>query len=479
MPVILEKTEATRHLTDHERTALATIRATLAKEEGYLIPGKFEPAYKDMALKVKEIDALLVLPGMVLLLELKGRSASRIVLDGLDKPMQVWRGSIQQTEENPLSGLWYACQALRSRIADGGVQAHVYPLLIAYSMQPNSPFDVSAGSAGIKGGAAACKPDEIAEMLTTIRHELNISVKYPLDQARRVQLEKLKQVVHGTVRALSDTVKQQVGPAIFERRRAFSEDGGDFTLYEGVEEATEQPLWVKQYRRDLLATRPKADKDKLFVLRDAVALAKFTHPNIARYKTTINADDFVYVILEREPGQFLRERMKSRDLAPPAKLTILGDLLDGLAHIHSLGALYRDLRPETVFVTTDGHAQLFNFECTRLPTKGTVFEHAQQRAQKWRNYASYELLTATAASQIGPATDVFSWGVVAYELLTGKLPYTDENKLANGKFVSLANFTLSISDELQMAIEQALSPVEDERPQLSDLRAAITAEISG
>ncbi|MHB8753004.1 MAG: hypothetical protein ACYDBJ_27920, partial [Aggregatilineales bacterium] len=83
------------------------------------------------------------------------------------------------------------------------------------------------------------------------------------------------------------------------------------------------------------------------------------------------------------------------------------------------------------------------------------------------------------ASQIGPATDVFSWGVVAYELLTVKLPYTDENKLANGKFVSLANFTLSISDELQMAIEQALSPVEDERPQLSDLRAAITAEISG
>ncbi|MHB8627877.1 MAG: hypothetical protein ACYDBJ_14730 [Aggregatilineales bacterium] len=65
---------------------------------------------------------------------------------------------------------------------------------------------------------------------------------------------------------------------------------------------------------------------------------------------------------------------------------------------------------------------------------------------------------------------------MAYELLTGKLPYTDENKLANGKFVPLANFTLSISGALQMAIEQALSLPEDERPTLGDLRTIVVAE---
>jgi serine/threonine-protein kinase len=259
----------------------------------------------------------------------------------------------------------------------------------------------------------------------------------------------------------------------------------EYSVYKGEEIDTLQPVWVKEYHCDLLATGKWAELDRTLVLRDAVALASLgDHPNLVRYKTKIDTGDCVYVVLKREPGWFLRERMRLGQLTLKEKLHILSDLLDGLSHIHrhkegKQTALYRDLRPESVFVTEAGRAQLFSFDCTRLPARSTALEQAKGRAHRWRAYASFELLNAEAPGQVGTPTDIYSWGVVAYELLAGQLPYADETKAAKRRYIPLAKLQLPISQSLATLIEQALSPTPWERPSLRDLQSVVQEALNG
>jgi hypothetical protein len=477
-------TEITRHLQEHERTVLAHLLDVLSQsgEEGYLIPGHFEAAERQ--LQGKEIDGILILPDLVLLLELKSRYAERIDLWDLKGPMRVWRDGSPAAEANPLTGLWYVSTVIRTRVKEANPDSKVYPVLIADAY--GRPLDLRVGQLerpwGVAEGAAACKPENVAELVQEIRNSLGFSSPYPLRQDKRLQLEQLAKAVYGNIRPVPQATRR-VGDFILEHGPAFEEP--EFIVFEGKEMDTLQPVWVKEYRRDMLATGKWAKLDRVLVLRDAVALANLgDHPNLARYKTKIDMGDRLYVVLKREPGWFLRGRMESGQLTLEEKLHILSDLLVGLAHVHShkegnRTALYRDLRPESVFITEDGRAQLFNFDCTRLPSRSTAFEQARGRAQRWRAYASYELLNAEVPEQVNTPTDIYSWGVVAYELLTGQLPYTDEAKAAHGSFTSLAQYQLSIPQPLQILIEQALSPISGKRPSLGQLRAAIQEAIDG
>ncbi|MCL4299798.1 MAG: hypothetical protein KJ077_28950, partial [Anaerolineae bacterium] len=135
------------------------------------------------------------------------------------------------------------------------------------------------------------------------------------------------------------------------------------------------------------------------------------HPNLVTYQDYHEVSDRIYITLKREPGNFLRGLMEMGRLSWRDQLFILCDILLGLDHIHShkegtRTALYRDLRPESIFVTKEGRAQLFNFDCTRLPSRITVLKQARGRAQRWQAYASFELLNAQQPEQVSTPTDV-------------------------------------------------------------------------
>ena len=207
------------------------------------------------------------------------------------------------------------------------------------------------------------------------------------------------------------------------------------------------------------------DKRDRLVLRHADILYRFPqHKHIVDYRTHKSTDSHLYVILSRKPGVFLNELLNGEPLGNTTqadlqqipfnlsvRLQILGGLLSALEYLTQQPGFersaYRDLRPDSVFIQlTDSLpvAQLFNFDCTKLPgasTKLSNMQSGQKRSPLWDDYASPELLDYINSTENTPianftgdvSSDLFSWAIIAWELLVGGLPFTNTEAKLQGK----------------------------------------------
>lgn len=237
-------------------------------------------------------------------------------------------------------------------------------------------------------------------------------------------------------------------------------------IYQGEGEPIKEPVWIKQYDQVLAPSDQRSEREQL-ILRHADVLYRFPqHKNIVDYRVGQRTTFHLYVILARKPGAFLSELLSGKPFAQVtgadlqhipfdlhARLHILSDLLNALEYLtqqqgfeHSA---YRDLRPDSIFVqytSTTPIAQLFNFDCTKLPgsvTKQGDLKEGLKRSLTWEDYASPELLEYIESGPITPgvpasftgdvSSDLFSWAVIAWELLTGVLPFSTTHAKLQGR----------------------------------------------
>ncbi len=150
-------------------------------------------------------------------------------------------------------------------------------------------------------------------------------------------------------------------------------------------------------------------------LREAQAMARINHPNVMTVHEVGTTDDGVFVVMELVDGRDLRAWLGRpwRDLVP-----LLVDVARGLAAVHAAGVLHRDVKPDNIIVGADRRARLGDFGLAALEG-GTTSAGTPA-------YMAPELLAGGAATA---ASDQFSFGVTAYELLAGARPYA---RLADG-----------------------------------------------
>jgi serine/threonine protein kinase len=220
------------------------------------------------------------------------------------------------------------------------------------------------------------------------------------------------------------------------------------------------------------------------LLEDAAAAARLSHPNIATLWDVGEADGATYLAYEFIAGRSLREEAGGTAMNPRRALDLAIQLADGVADAHAQGILHGDLRPGTVMVTAKGSAKILDFgmapwtKAGQLRAKAAVNPDAlPPESVAVLAYLSPEQAVGVA---VDPRTDVFSLGVLAYELVTGVNPFAADSaaetivNVIKGRAAAPSQVNGAAPAELDAVLARALAPDLTNRQQSA---AALAAEL--
>jgi serine/threonine protein kinase len=261
--------------------------------------------------------------------------------------------------------------------------------------------------------------------------------------------------------------------------------GGFGTTYLARDTHLEKPVAIKEYFPSELAMRAavgrvqpatsQRDADYRWgldrFLQEARTLAKFNHPNIVRVLRYFEAHGTAYMVMDYERGEPLKNLMVLNPRLPEAELRrLLGPLLDGLRVVHAAGFLHRDIKPDNIFVRTDGTPVLIDFGSARNALGG---ETRSLTAILTPGYAPLEQYSSD--SRQGPWTDLYALGGVLYRAVTGVQPPDAVTRMRGDSLGDgLAKVAGAYSAPFLRAIRWALELDEKKRPQSVDAwRAAL------
>lgn len=276
-------------------------------------------------------------------------------------------------------------------------------------------------------------------------------------------------------------------------------EGGFGVTYLVIDQNLSKQFAIKEYLPSDMAIRsadasvqPKSEssKEDFFwglerFLDEARTLATFQHPNLNQVQRFFEANGTAYMVLEYVPGETLSQRLKHQPILPETELqNIINQLLSGLAVVHQANYTHRDIKPANIMIQPDGTPVLLDFGAAR---QALGYKSKSITAILTPGYAPIEQYD-TKAADIGPWTDLYSLGMVAYCCISGKktkdliespsrASIVRKGKVDQDlpKAVSLAQG--KYDESLLQAIDWAMQVYEEDRPQsVADMQRAFLEE---
>lgn len=171
-----------------------------------------------------------------------------------------------------------------------------------------------------------------------------------------------------------------------------------------------------------LALDEKEEYEERFY-QEAKAAGRLNHPNIVTIYDVGRSGDVAYIAMEFLQGRELRDIMNESGLLPVDQvLDIIAQVALGLAYAHEHGIVHRDVKPSNIMVIRDGHAKITDFGIARMASSSVRTQTGMVLGSP--KYMSPEQVMGKAIDQ---RSDVFSLGVMLYEMLTGQTPFQGEN----------------------------------------------------
>jgi serine/threonine protein kinase len=156
--------------------------------------------------------------------------------------------------------------------------------------------------------------------------------------------------------------------------------------------------------------------------REAQALARLNHPNIVAVYDFGEAGGYYYLLMEYVDGLNLRQVLESRSLKPEEAVTIVPRICEALQFAHDHGVVHRDIKPENILLDKQGRVKIADFGIAKILGQTTAETHltAEQQIIGTPHYMAPEQVERPRL--VDHRADIYSLGVVFYELLTGELP---------------------------------------------------------
>lgn len=237
--------------------------------------------------------------------------------------------------------------------------------------------------------------------------------------------------------------------------------GGMAIVYHGRDLMLERPVAIKVLRQDLSSDPSFREHFK----QEAKAAANLSHPNIVTVHDFGLDKNQLYIVMEYVPGTELKTIMRQKGQFPVEEaISLISQACAGIGYAHRAGLIHCDVKPQNILVTPDQRVKVTDFGIARALS---TIRPDEQHEVVWGSpqYFSPEQASGMAPS---PASDVYSLGVILYEMLTGTLPFDSNDPLELARLHREASPVppRQLNPNIPPALEQIILKVLSKEPSL-------------
>ncbi|MBI5006421.1 MAG: protein kinase [Nitrosomonadales bacterium] len=225
--------------------------------------------------------------------------------------------------------------------------------------------------------------------------------------------------------------------------------GGMGVVYKGWDPAISREVAIKGVNKKALQ-----DGERETVLsrfrREAQAVGRLVHPRIVQIYDFIEDENAAYIIMELVHGKTLAHHLESKDNFGLREISqIITQTLDGIGYAHAQGVVHRDMKSANIMINNDGRVKINDFGIARVDSTTLT------RVGDLVGTPSFMSPEQFRGEQIGATTDLYSIGVIAYELLTGRRPFV-------GSLAAIMHQVVNAIPPKPSTLNPALAPEMDE-----------------
>ena len=260
-------------------------------------------------------------------------------------------------------------------------------------------------------------------------------------------------------------------------------EGGMAIVYKAYDTRLESDVAIKVIRTDTLAPNVLGRTLKRFE-REAKALARLTHANIVKVSDYGEFEGHPFLVMPYLPGGNLKERLKKGVLPWPEAVHILIPIALALEYAHQQGVIHRDVKPSNILITESGDPMLTDFGVAKvMEDEVTVDLTGTAMAVGTPEYMAPE---QAISKSVDHRADIYSLGIVFYEMVTGRKPYVADTPLAvlfkqaSEPLPRPKQFASALPDKVEQTILKALAKKPEDRYQtMGEFAAALERCFTG
>jgi serine/threonine protein kinase/Tfp pilus assembly protein PilF len=198
-------------------------------------------------------------------------------------------------------------------------------------------------------------------------------------------------------------------------------EGGMGVVYKAEDTNLKRDVAIKFLPRQIASQKEEKERFKI----EAQAAASLNHPNIATIYSIEEADDEAFIVMEFIDGRELKDKIAEGPVKMNEALDITHKIADGLKAAHSKGIVHRDIKSSNVMITSDGKIKIMDFGLAKVTGSGLM-----TKVGTTMGTAAYMSPEQATGEKVDQRTDIWSLGVILYELLTGELPFKADYEAA-------------------------------------------------